>query len=297
MLERGIEYNFRVILRPACGQDFVSLETASLRSAMRLSIVLSSKGGMPAMSQIMDALDDVKSSESDPAPIPADIQITHDPTYGQFDYVPMPVVAPVSAVLGLCALLAYFGLFGIILAVIGTVVSLVACWKIGRSKGAFAGMKFAIIGLLLCSTSAIGGSARQFYLYEHEVPEGYERVSFSRDISQKGFVTEEGIQDVHPDVMALMGKPIFLKGFMYPTQQQFDITEFLMLKDSGQCCFGGQPDLQDMINVLIPEGIEYSPHRVAVAGKLKINPNYQGGNLEALFVFEADHFSEAQTSF
>lgn len=249
------------------------------------------------MSQILEAVDDVTIPESGSEPTPAESRVAYDPTYGQFDYVPMPVVAPVSAVLGLSALLAYLGLFGVIVAVIGTFVSLFACWKIARSKGAFAGMKFAVIGLLLSGTSAIGGTARQFYLYQHEVPEGYERISFSKDISRKAFIVEEGIQDVHPDVKALVDKPIFLKGFMYPTQKQSEISEFLLLKDSGQCCFGGQPALEDMINVLTPEGVDYCPRRVAVAGKLKINPNYQGGNLEALFVFEADHFSEAQTSF
>ena len=249
------------------------------------------------MSQIMDAVDDVSGPESGAEATPVEARVSYDPTYGQFDYVPMPVVAPVSAVLGLTALLAYFGLFGVIMAFVGTLVSLFACWKIGRSKGAFAGMKFAIIGLLLSGTSAIGGTAHQFYLYEHEVPEGYERVSFTKDISKKAFIVEEGIQDVHPDVKALVGQPIFLKGYMYPTQKQSGITEFLLLKDSGDCCFGGQPALEDMINVLTPDGVEYCPRRVAVAGKLKLNPNYQGGNLEALFMFDADHFSEAQTSF
>ncbi len=248
------------------------------------------------MSQVMEAVDDLNVAGSHDTPSVERV-VPYDSTYGQFDYVPMPVVAPVSAVLGLCALLAYFGLFGIMMAFIGTLVGLVACWKIGRSQGALAGMKLAVLGLLLSSASAIGGTARQVYLFQNEVPEGYERVSFTKDISEKAFIIEQGIQDVHPDVMALMDKPIFLKGFMYPTKQQTGIVDFLLLKDNGQCCFGGQPKLEDMISVQIPEGVEYSPQRLAVAGKLKVNPEYQGGSLEALFILDAVQVSEAQTSF
>ncbi len=248
------------------------------------------------MSQVMDPVEDLNvTAGNEAAPVAA--RVPYDSTYGQFDYVPMPVLAPVSAVLGICALLAYFGLFGILMAVIGTFVGLLACWKIGRSQGAFAGMKLAVVGFLLSVTSAVGGSARQVYLYQHEVPEGYERVSFSLEISKKAFVEEEGMKDVHPDVMALMDKPIFLKGFMYPTKQETGIVDFLLLKDNAQCCFGGQPELQDMISVQIPDGVDYTPQRLAVAGRLKINPAFQGGSLDALFLLEADHVSEAQTSF
>lgn len=249
------------------------------------------------MSQLVDAPDDVQAAESKPESTVIDSPVSHDPTYGQFDYVPMPVVAPISAVLGLVALLAYFGLFGILMAIIGTLIGGFAVWKIGRSQGAFAGMKLAIVGLLLSGTSAVGGISRQVYLYQHEVPEGYERVSFTNDISKTAFIVENGVQGIHPDVKALFGQPIFLKGFMYPTQKTTGIEDFLMLKDNQQCCFGGQPALQDMIEVVLPDGVDYTQQRVAVAGQLKMNPKYQGGSLDAVFLFEAEYFDEAQTAF
>ncbi|MCA9075263.1 MAG: MerC domain-containing protein [Planctomycetaceae bacterium] len=249
------------------------------------------------MSQLVDAPDDVNAPDSSSEPSVHDSRVPYDPTYGQFDYVPMPVVAPIGAVIGLVSLLAYFGLFGILMAIIGTLVGLYAAVKIGRSHGAYAGMKLAVLGLVLSVTSAVGGISRQVYLYQNEVPEGYERVSFSSQISKNAFVVENGVQDIHPDVKALFDKPIFLKGFMYPTQKNTDIDDFLMLKDNGQCCFGGQPELQDMIQVKLPEGVDYSQRRVAVAGKLKVNPRYQGGSLDSLFLFEADYFDEAQTAF
>lgn len=138
------------------------------------------------------------------------------------------------------------------------------------------------------------------YNYHHEVPEGFERINFARQISQNAFIVNEGARDIHPDVKALVDKPIFLKGFMYPTGQDVGLTKFLLLKDSGQCCFGGQPALQDMVEVRMKEGldVDYYAGRVSVAGTFKINPYYHGADpLEPLFLLEAEYFSKAKTAF
>lgn len=221
-------------------------------------------------------------------------------TYGQFDYTPMPVLAPISAILGVCSLIAFLGLFGIAMSVVGVIIGTLACLKIWRSQGAYTGMKPAISGLALSLFSAVGGTALMVYNYHHEVPEGFERVSFSQQISKTAFLIENGVQDVHPNVKALVGKPIFLKGFMYPTGQVTGLTEFLLLKDSGQCCFGGQPKLEDMIGVRMKDGktVDHYTGRVSVAGTFKINPAYTGASsLEPLFQLDVEYFSKARTAF
>ncbi len=223
-----------------------------------------------------------------------------DSTFGQFDYVPMPVIAPVAGVLGVCSLIAFLGLFGILLAIIGIFVGMLASWKVYRAHGDLSGMKPALSGLLLSLFSAVGGTALMVYNYQHEVPEGFQRVSFTRDISDNAFVVENGVKDVHPDVKALVDQPIFVKGFMYPTGKEYGLTEFLLLKDSGQCCFGGQPALQDMIGVRMKDGmdVDYYAGRVSVAGTFKINPEYRGqDSLEPLFLLETEFFSKAKTAF
>ncbi len=223
-----------------------------------------------------------------------------DSTFGQFDYVPMPVVAPVAGVLGVCSLIAFLGLFGILLAVIGIIVGVLASWKVFRSHGDLSGMKPALSGLLLSLFSAVGGTALMVYNYQHEVPEGFQRVSFSQDISDSAFVVEDGIKDVHPDVKALVDQPIFVKGFMYPSGKEYGLTEFLLLKDSGQCCFGGQPALEDMIGVRMKDDmdVDYYGGRVSVAGTFKINPEYRGqDSLEPLFLLETEFFTKAKTAF
>jgi hypothetical protein len=249
------------------------------------------------MSQVLAAVVDSERTESKPFTF----QHSSALEVGEagFDYRPMPALAPVSGVFGVCGLIAFLGLFGILLAVVGVVVSLLAVWQIARAKGALSGRWVALAGLLLSIVSAVGGTSVQVYAYSHEVPEGFQRVSFSEEISGKGFVVEEGAQKVHPEIEALVGKSIFLKGFMYPTGEELGLTRFLLLKDSGECCFGGQPALQDMIGVKMAPGktVDYEQGRVAIAGKFMLNAQYQGGSLEPVFLLEAEHFSRAQTSF
>ena len=220
--------------------------------------------------------------------------------YGKFDYRPVPVTAVVGCVLGVLSITAMLGLFGILLAMLGGIVSLMAAVIIRRSAGALGGMRLSMIGLLLSVVFFFSGSAYQVYAYKTEVPEGYERVSFTQQISKKGFVIEKDQQKVHPDVEALVGKKVFLKGFMYPTGQTAGLTTFLLLKDSGQCCFGGQPALTDMIGGVMEEGktVDHYAGRVSVAGTFELNTNFSGADsLEPLYLLRGEFFSKARTQF
>lgn len=252
------------------------------------------------MSQMLDVIEEPAVADDDRENSVELVDSEETSSYGQFDYTPMPVLAPIAAVLGVCSLIAFLGLFGILLSIVGILVGLIASWKVLRSQGALSGLKPSLTGLGLSLFSAIGGTALMAYNYHHEVPEGFERVSFTQQISKTAFIVENGAKDVHPAVKALVDKPIFLKGFMYPQGQEAGLTKFLMLKDSGECCFGGQPELQDMIEVRMQEGmdVDYYAGRVAVAGTFKINPAYHGTDpLEPLFLLEAEHFSKAKTAF
>ena len=110
-------------------------------------------------------------------------------------------------------------------------------------------MWLAVAGLLLsfvCFTTSGGLWA---YGYQTEVPEGFRRLNFMNDISRKGFRRcSKGKADIfNPDVKALDGQKVFIKGYMYPTKQMQGLKTFLLVKDNAQCCFGGNPAMQDMI--------------------------------------------------
>lgn len=219
----------------------------------------------------------------------------------EFDYRPMPVIVPIAGVMALVAASAYLGLIGIIMSIISVGVGIVAWRTVGSSDGQYSGLWVARIACLLSLIFFVTGTGQLVYAFNTEVPEGYRRISFSQDISKKGFKIVGGKAGVHEDVKKLTDRKIFLKGFMYPQRQTKGIKEFLLLKDSGECCFGGQPAQSDMVLVRMNDekGVDYiGGSRIAVAGTFRIAKNaVTPEGLQPVYALEADHFGKAKTSF
>jgi len=198
-----------------------------------------------------------------------------------FNYKPIPPLAPVSALLGVCALSGLLSLLGLVFAVFGLVLGLIGRRQIQRAEGDLGGSKIAMAGVTISAVLLVCSTALHVYWYQTEVPAGFQRISFGADISKKGFVEEDGEGRAHPDIAALSGKPLFLKGFIYPEGRLDGISSFILCKDNGQCCFGGQPKLTDMIRVKMVDGqtARYSEHMVSVAGVFKLRDLRAAGNL------------------
>lgn len=222
-----------------------------------------------------------------------------EPGFNEFAYKPIPPLAPVSALLGVCALSGLLSPLGLVFAVFGFFLGLLAIRQIQRAEGDLGGRKLASLGVVLSAVLLVSGTGLHVYWYQTEVPEGYQRISFGADISKKGFVVEDGEGRAHPDIAALEGKPLFLKGFMYPEQNPDGISSFILCRDNGECCFGGQPKLTDMIKVKLTEGLtaRYSAHMVSVAGVFRLRDLRKSGNLEPAFELDAMHFGPAKTSY
>lgn len=225
--------------------------------------------------------------------------VSAEPNFDEFAYKPIPPLAPVSALLGLCALSGLLSPLGLVFAIFGLALGLLAQRQIKQADGGLSGRAIATTGIWASGMLLVGCAALHVYWYQTEVPEGYQRISFGQDISKKGFIVEDGQGRVHPDVAALEGKPLFVKGFMYPEQPGEDRTTFLLCRDNGQCCFGGQPKLEDMIKVKMKDGLtaRESQHMVSVAGVFRLRDLRKAGNLEPAFELEATHFSLAKTSY
>lgn len=221
------------------------------------------------------------------------------PDFDEFAYKPIPPLAPVSALLGVCALSGLLSPLGVVFAVFGVVLGFVALQQIKKADGGLSGRLIALSGVLTSAVLLVGCVALHVYWYQTEVPEGHQRISFGLDISRKGFVFEDGQSRVHPDIAALDGKPLFLKGYMYPGTQLEDLTTFLLCRDNGDCCFGGQPKLTDMIKVKLTGDLkaQHMPHLVSVAGIFRLRDLRKAGNLEPAFELEATQFGLAKTSY
>jgi hypothetical protein len=149
------------------------------------------------------------------------------------------------------------------------------------------------MGVVLSATMLLAGSSYHAYAYVTELPEGYERVSFPEMSTHAPTFTDDGHIQIAPEVARLDGKPIYIKGYMYPTRQRTDISEFVLVKDTGQCCFGGQPKLCDMIIVKFADGmtVNYREQQlVGVGGIFRPNTVARAEGLTAVYVLEGTHF-------
>lgn len=168
-----------------------------------------------------------------------------------FDYIPISPWAPIALSLGLLGLTGFIGIFGLYVAFFGIFIGIAAITRIRASAGSVKGTGMAAIGLVLSLASFALGSAKMAHAYSTEVPEGFARVTFPKDIADKQFVYINGHRKLHPDVASLVGQKVYLKGFMWATQETEGLTRFILLKDNGECCMGGKPKSHDFIFVTL----------------------------------------------
>ncbi len=226
----------------------------------------------------------------------------------EFDYRPVSTVAITSLILGFVSLLGIFLWMLMPLGLLAVALGIVAIISIRRWKGQYVGTGVAITGVVFGSICLGAGSYIQINAYRHEVPEGYRRVSFIRDISTPSALNAivAGQLKPAPAIEELLNQKLFFKGFIFPSNQHEGLTTFLLLKDSGECCFGGDPAETDMIRCNLPEGayMSFIDGRVSVSGTLKLNPDYAtkvnaftGTKKQPIYLLECDMATRSQSDF
>jgi hypothetical protein len=140
---------------------------------------------------------------------------------------------------------------------IGVVLAAFAWWKVRRHSDELSGAGLARLGFLLSLVFLFAAPAWLTYQYVTEVPEGYQRISYA-DLQPD---PAQASQLVPPSALALEGKQIFIKGYVFPGRQKDGIREFLLVRDQGECCFGGNPKITDRIQVSLVEPLRltYEP--------------------------------------
>ncbi|MCA9121617.1 MAG: DUF4190 domain-containing protein [Planctomycetaceae bacterium] len=177
--------------------------------------------------------------------------------------------AVLSLVLGLVAIFGIYSAPLLILALVSTVFGINGYRNVVRYPNELTGKRLAIIGTLVGATVFIGGIARHSYVYATEVPDGYVRISFAdlQPDKNKPWIP------VPETALAFDGEKIFVKGYLYPDGQQYNIKRFVLVPDLGTCCFGGQPKLTDMIEVTLEEPLQtvYNMKKRRLAGVMKVD--------------------------
>ena len=224
--------------------------------------------------------------------------VTERPT-NEFTYAPVSPLAPITVFLGMVSILCFLHHIFVPVAFFGLVLGLVALRRISKSNGEIRGKVMTLIGILMCVGFGACGLWYQVHLYENELPPGHIRVNFPRDISAHEFIeSKSGRRSIPEPVKALLGKKIFIKGWMMPSRRLQGLTTFILIKDSGDCCFGGDPAAYDHIEVTLLGGKKtdsYDSAMIYVTGILNANPDV--GDQKSVYTMQATDCGLARSKF
>ncbi|MDO4587819.1 MAG: DUF4190 domain-containing protein [Planctomycetia bacterium] len=193
------------------------------------------------------------------------------------DYKQIGPLAVGSVVAGLIAILGFFWLPFIIVAIVGTVFGILAFKKILNAPEEVGGFTLSSIGLALSVLVGISASIWQTWSFYHNAPPGYLVVNFD------DMAIDSKTGKVSDTIAALNGKKVYIKGFMYPTNRQSGIENFTMVRTLAHCKFcspGTNP--ADMIAVVMEKGmsVNFRANKpIYVGGIIEVNTEFQPGEI------------------
>ena len=215
----------------------------------------------------------------------------------EFYYRPIPVLVPISMGFVFLSLVAALMAELLVVPLVGATLAFLALRQIRSSGGNLSGGWLALSSLCVQVVIVIGFATMHAYSFATEVPPGYTRVSFTADISKKGFASQSGIPGIHPDVQKLVDQKVMIKGYMYPSKSHDGLRSFVLCRDNGDCCFGGQPKATDMIliNMKGENYARFRPGMVAVAGVFRAEPTVDETGLQPVYQLDCEFFGPAKT--
>ena len=178
-----------------------------------------------------------------------------------------------AAVTAALSPLAFFDGSLAVVPAVGIVLGAMAYRTIAQRPDVFIGRPLAIGAIVLSAVSLVAGLITLSRAYAAELPDGYERLNYGLLQPLPGDPS-----DAVPDTARTMdGRNVLLKGYIYPGKQQTGITQFLLVRDQGDCCFGGNPKITDRVLVQLkdpshPKGIDFSSRLTKIAGRFVIRP-------------------------
>ncbi len=198
-----------------------------------------------------------------------DVETTAPAGFGETyeGYRALCPAAITSLLFGLLSILAFLDVFLLLIPALGIMVGVYALLQIRDRPTELTGNNLAYVGIG-CSAVLLAASAVfAVYVYMTEVPAGYTRISYRQ------LQPEDGVADqVYPPLAEqLNGKKVFIKGFVFPGPQKQGIQTFLLVRDKGSCCFGGNPKITDRIQVtLANQRLKFNSGTFKVAGIFRL---------------------------
>lgn len=204
----------------------------------------------------------------DAAPRPA--AATPPPSAPADDYRSLSGAAIAAAVVAILSPLGFLDWWLLAVPVVGIVLAGIALRDIARRPDVLAGRRMAVLSVSVGAVMFGAGLAWQVRSYAAELPPGFMRINYALLQPEPG-----ALPDMLPEsAVALDGRDVLLKGYIYPTQRPDGISEFVLCRDQGDCCFGGKPKISDRVLVKLADGhaISFSQRLTKVAGRFAVRP-------------------------
>lgn len=251
----------------------------------------------------MSADSDTRTAITDEAPYDDGYEYNSE---GYDHYRTLSISAVATLLFGILSITAFASPVLLIVPAVGTALGLYAVWTVYSRRDEFTGQRLAITGLALSAFMLVAGTGVQWFLNRVEVPEHYlgKEVAFNElqpqeniDLNELKRLRNANLELPLPDrAEELNGKEVFITGYVYPGSQKDTLKKFVLVPDMKTCCFGGQPNLTDMIEVTLkdPLRVDFSYKRRGIGGILKVHKSMQSRDQLTGVVYElqADYLSE-----
>jgi hypothetical protein len=101
---------------------------------------------------------------------------------------------------------------------------------------------------------------------------------------------------IPPEIKSYDGKRVMVSGYVLPLRTRRGVvTEFLLLRDQGTCCFGARAQINHFMRVSFPAGIKPAdPVSWTVRGKLQVGEVYVQGYLTGIYNLDAESAVESR---
>jgi hypothetical protein len=202
--------------------------------------------------------------------------------------------AVASVIFGVLGLSAFLHQAFLLLPLLAILFGFLAYKAIRKWPDELVGKGAARVGLLLGVVCFASAAAMHSFIYATEVPDGYRRISFAElKPSTRGVDAGNGFASRAEEFNE---KKVFIKGYVRPPSgKKYGLKNFIMVGDFGDCCFGGDPELYDVIAVKIKseDTVNYGYGLRRIGGTFKLNPRTTVSSEEEIprvfYEIEADY--------
>jgi len=187
-----------------------------------------------------------------------------------YNYRALSPAAVGALVLGLLSVTAFIDWWLLVIPVAGLALSMRALVHTRRYAAELTGRGMAILAMSLSLVCLVGGAGWLSYVYASELREGEVRLSYD-DLQPDERIMG---QIIPPDVEKFHEQRVLLKGYALAGLRKEGIATFILVRDKGDCCFGGNPKLTDRVLVKLKPGVRltYSDRLQKIAGLFRVQP-------------------------